>query len=106
MLAAGTFWPTGAAALAFEDIAGKWCTSGGSEQFDRDNLIAIRAATGERLVYPVVRYDFTPTQVTVTWTNRKGENVHTDFTFESNPNERLLIQLANTVGPRRELRRC
>jgi hypothetical protein len=105
MMAAGILACVDASALEFADISGKWCTAGGSEQFDRDNLIAILASTGERRVHAIVRYDFTGTKVTVTWTNEKGENVHTDFA-EFSGDGRRMVQLPSDAGPRREFRRC
>lgn len=95
----------GAAAVTFEDINGKWCTEGGSEQFDHENLVAIVASTGERRVYAIVRYDFQPDTVRVTWKNDKGENVHTDFA-EFSRNGRRMVQIRNDAGPRREFYRC
>ena len=94
-----------AVAVEFADIAGKWCTAGGSEEFDRDNLIAIPASTGERLVYPILSYDFAAAKVTVIWKNPKGENVHTDFA-EFSSDGRRMVQLPFEGGPRREFRRC
>jgi len=94
---------TVAAALGFEDIAGKWCTSGGSEQFDRENLIAVVASTGERRVFPILDYEYQPDSIRVTWRNAKGERVHTDF---AEFNGAGMVQIENEVGPRREFRRC
>jgi hypothetical protein len=105
MMAAGILACADASALEFADISGKWCTAGGSEQFNRDNLIAIPASTGERRVFPIVGYDFTGTQVTVTWKDAKGESVHTDFA-EFSADRRRMVQLPSDAGPRREFRRC
>jgi hypothetical protein len=102
---AAAFGCGNAVALDFADISGKWCTAGGSEEFDRDNLIAIPASTRERLVYPIVSYDFAATKVTVIWKNAKGENVHTDFA-EFSSDRRRMVQLPFEGGPRREFRRC
>jgi hypothetical protein len=102
---AAAFGCGNALAVEFADISGKWCTTGGSELFGRDNLIAIPSSTGERRVYPIVRYDFSGTQVTVVWKNPKGETVSTDFT-EFSADGRRMVQLANKDGPRREFRRC
>ena len=96
---------THAAALAFENIAGKWCTSGGTEQFDRENLIAIPSSNGERRVYPIVRYDFKESTITVVWKDKQGKTVETEF-GEFRANGRAMVQLANESGPRREFRRC
>ncbi len=105
VLAIGALSCTGAAALTFESIAGKWCTEGGSEQFDHENLIAIVAATGERRVYPIVSYDYQDDVIRVTWLNDKRERVHTDFA-EFSRNGRRMVQLRNDAGPRREFFRC
>jgi hypothetical protein len=105
MMAVGILACVDASALEFADISGKWCTAGGSERFDRDNLIAIPTSTGERRVYPIVRYDFAATQVTVTWKDAKGESVHTDFA-EFSTDRRRMVQVASEAGPRREFRRC
>lgn len=95
-----------AAAAEFKDISGKWCTSGGSEQFGRQNLIAIPAGAGERRVYPIERYDFGATQVTVHWRDtKKGETYTTDF-GEFSADGRGMVQLPNEKGPRREFHRC
>jgi hypothetical protein len=94
---------TVAAALGFEDIAGKWCTTGGSEQFDRNNLTAVIASTGEQRVFAILNYDFQADLIRVTWRNAKGESVHTDFAeFDGG----AMVQLENDAGPRREFRRC
>ncbi len=112
VLAAGMIWTAvgalgcgGAKAVEFKDIAGKWCTSGGIEQFDRDNLIAIPASTNERHVYPIVRFRFTGTKVTVVWQDPNGESFTTDFA-EFSADGRRMVQLKNEKGPRREFHRC
>jgi hypothetical protein len=94
---------TAAAAIGFEDIAGRWCTTGGSEQFDRDNLVAVVASTGERRVFAIVDYDFRADLIRVTWRNAKGASVHTDFTEFAGDG---MVQLESEAGPRREFRRC
>jgi hypothetical protein len=94
---------TAAAALSFEDIAGRWCTAGGSEQFDRSNLIAVVAGTNQQRVFPILEYDFRADLIRVTWRNAKGERVHTDF---AEFNGDVMVQLENEAGPRREFRRC
>ena len=99
------FIGTNAEAVTFESIAGKWCTAGGSEQFDRNNLIAILSSNGERHVFPIERYDFTDSMVTVTWKNAKSESVHTNFS-EFSADGRRMVQLKNEAGPRREFHRC
>jgi hypothetical protein len=103
MAAFGALSCTAAVALGFEDIAGRWCTAGGSEQFDRDNLIAVIASTGERHVFPIVDYDFRADLIRVTWRNAKGESVHTDFSQFAGDG---MVQIESDAGPRREFRRC
>ena len=105
VMAIGALGCSGAVAVSFEDINGKWCTEGGSEQFDHENLVAVVASTGERRVYPIVSYDYQSDMIRVTWKNEKGENVHTDFS-EFSRNGRRMVQVPNEVGPRREFYRC
>jgi hypothetical protein len=105
VLAIGALGTTGAAALTFEDIAGKWCTAGGSEQFDREHLIAVVAGTNERRDFAILDYEFQADLIRVTWRNEKGERVHTDFA-EFSPDGQNMVQLQNNAGPRRPFRRC
>jgi hypothetical protein len=92
------------AAHTFEDIAGKWCTAGGSEEFESENIIAVIASTGERRVFPIVGYEYADDKITVTW-KEKGKDVHTDYA-EFSRDGRRMVQLKNTAGPRREFHRC
>jgi hypothetical protein len=94
-----------AEAVGFEDIAGKWCTTGGVEMFERNNLIAIPTSTRQQLVYPVVSYEFKDGLVRIIWKNEKGNEVSTDYAEFSTDNQRM-TQLANEKGPRREFHRC
>lgn len=105
IIVAAAFGCGNAVAVDFAELAGKWCTTGGSEEFDRDNLIAIATASREPRVYPIVSYDFAAIKVTVIWKNAKGENVHTDFA-EFSSDGRRMVQLPFESGPRREFRRC
>jgi hypothetical protein len=94
----------GATAHTFEDIAGKWCTAGGSEQFERENLVAVIASTGERRVFPIVGYEYIDDLIRVTWKD-KEKSVHADYA-EFSRDGRQMVQLKNTAGPRREFHRC
>jgi hypothetical protein len=78
---------------------------GGSEQFDRNNLIVILTSTNERRVYPIVSYDFSGTTVSVRWKNTKGETNVTHFGEFSAAGPRM-VQLKSETGPRREFHRC
>jgi hypothetical protein len=96
---------TRADALAYEDIAGKWCTSGGTENFDHQNLIAIPSSNHEQRVDPIVRYEFKDSTITVVWKNKEGKEVSTHFGEFSSDGHRM-AQLASDAGPRREFHRC
>jgi hypothetical protein len=93
-----------ARSLSARAIYGKWCTSGGSEQFDDDTLTAV-TRSGNRHRFKVTRYEVTPDRVTVHWMNDKGERVSTDFDEFSADGERM-AQMRNEDGPRREFHRC
>lgn len=105
-IAVGTLGCASAAALEYKNIAGKWCTRGGSEQFDRKNLIAMPSGTNARRIYPIVRFDFSAKKVTVEWKDtKKNETYTTDF-GEFSADGRRMVQLPNERGPRREFHRC
>ena len=106
LLAIGVLGCGGASALEFKDIAGKWCTRGGTEQFDRDTLTAVPAETNQPRVYPVERYVFHAKKVTVVWRDdSRRESYTTDFASFS-ADGRHMVQLKNAAGPRREFHRC
>ena len=95
-----------ATAVEFKDIAGRWCTRGGTEQFDRDSLTAVPTETKQPRVYRIERYDFRPSKVTVVWRDdSRGESYTTDFANFSADGRRM-VQLRNAAGPRREFHRC
>src|SRR5262245_3438399 len=54
-------------ALSYDDIAGKWCTGAGISQFEPLQLIIVRSSDGQRFVFPVRRYEFADTTITVFW---------------------------------------
>jgi hypothetical protein len=106
VLAVGVIGCGSATAVEFKDIAGKWCTRGGIEAFDRDSLTAMPAGTTQRRVYPIERYDFRSNKVTVVWRDdTRGESYTTDFANFSADGRRM-VQLRNSAGPRREFHRC
>jgi len=94
-----------AAALEFKDIAGKWCTAGGTEQFDPNNLIAIPTSSHERRIYPIVSYSYSGTNVTVVWKDEKGATAETVYSEFSADGQRM-AQQASEKGPRRPFHRC
>jgi hypothetical protein len=105
-MTAGVLGCHGVAAVEFKDLAGKWCTTGGTEQFDRKNLIAIPTGTNDRRIYPIVRFDFNDTTVTVVWKDKSDGESHTTEFGEFSADRRRMVQLPNEKGPRREFRRC
>ena len=108
ILAAAAIFAAVAAAdarsLSARALYGKWCTSGGTEEFDDDYLTAI-TRSGTRHKFRIRRYEVTDDMVTVYWTNAKGEDVSTDFGEFSEDRSRM-IQMRNEDGPRREFHRC
>jgi hypothetical protein len=106
LLGVGVLGCDRATALEFKDIAGKWCTNGGTEQFDHDTLTAVPAGAKEKHVYRVERYDFHAKKVTILWRDEaKGESYQTDFANFSADHSRM-IQLKTKAGPRRAFHRC
>ena len=92
-------------ALSYDDIAGKWCTGAGISQFERGQLIVVRSADGQRVVFPVRRYEFADTTITVFWI--RGDNTETSTTYtEFDPGGRRMVQAPTDDGPRREHHRC
>ena len=93
-----------ARSLSARALYGKWCSSGGSEQFDDDTLTAV-TRSGTRHRFKITRYEVTPDTVIVHWINDKGERVSTDFGEFSADRDRM-VQMRNEDGPRREFHRC
>jgi hypothetical protein len=93
-----------AAALAFEDISGKWCGSTSSYIFTPAKLTVIFYADQSRNDYKINDYEYTDQAITVNW-ERDGEKLFTKF-GEFNSDGKFMVQQVNTAGPRREFRRC
>jgi len=96
---------TDATALTYNDIYGKWCSSGGSEHFAQHSLTVVRASDGARIVFRIDSYEFSDTRVTVNWIDAKKKKVFTEFGEFSSDGERM-VQLPNENGPRRLFQRC
>ena len=94
-----------ASALSYEDIAGKWCTGAGISQFERLELIIVRSSDGQRFVFPIRRYEFADTTITVFWTRADQTAVSTTYT-EFDAARQRMVQAATEDGPRREHYRC
>jgi hypothetical protein len=93
-----------AAALAFDDISGKWCGSVSSYTFTPEKLIVILYSDKSRREYKVDDYEYADDVITVNW-QRDGEKLFTKFS-EFSGDDKLMVQLLNNAGPRREFRRC
>jgi hypothetical protein len=93
-----------AAAFAFEDISGKWCGSISSYTFRPGQLIVTLYSDNSRRTYKVDSYDYADDTITVNWV-RDDEKLFTKF-GEFSADDRFMIQVQNTAGPRREFRRC
>jgi hypothetical protein len=93
-----------AAALAFEDISGKWCGSVSSYTFTPAKLIVILYSDKSRREYKVDDYEYADDVITVNW-QRDGEKLFTKFS-EFGGGGKFMVQLLNNAGPRREFRRC
>ena len=76
-------------------------TVGGTEQFDREKLIALPSSDGGRRVITIIRYDFKEKMITVIWKDelRNNKMVHTDFD-EFSADGRQMVQLPNDQGHR------
>ena len=93
-----------AVALSFDDISGPWCGSVSSYTFTPSTMIVNLYADQSRREYPIDSYQYEGDAVTVNW-ERNGDKLFTKFSaFDAN--ERTMVQLPNTAGPRREFRRC
>jgi hypothetical protein len=91
-------------ALSFEDISGRWCGSVSSYTFTPTMLIVTIYADNSRREYPVDDYQYDGDVVTVNW-QRDGNKLFTKFSDFDAAN-RIMAQIKNDVGPRREFRHC
>jgi hypothetical protein len=94
-----------AAALSYEDIAGRWCGVGVNYRFERTSLtVTFHDATPTRH-FKVTKYEYLPHIIILNWVNGKGENVQTHFS-EFAADGRSMAQVKNESGPRRPFSRC
>ena len=95
---------TQAAALAFKDIAGKWCGETSNYTFARATLtVTFKNGTPPRS-FKVTGYEYLDGTIKMHWEN-KGEKLFTDFS-EFSADHRAMAQQKNEAGPRRPFRRC
>lgn len=92
-------------ALEFKNISGKWCTTGGSEQFNRNTLIAVPSSNRKPLIYKITKYEFTDTKVVVYWIGTSGKHTSTDFGAFSADGQGM-VQLLTKEAPERAFHRC
>jgi hypothetical protein len=93
-----------AAAMTFEDIAGKWCGSVSSYTFTPGKLIVVLYDGNQRYEYKIDDYEYEEGTITVNW-QRNGEKLFTKFS-EFSGDDRFMAQQQNNAGPRREFKRC
>jgi len=93
-----------AMALGFGDISGRWCGGAGSYVFKPRTLTVIFKSDKSRREFKIDDYQYTDSEVTITW-RRDKEPLSTTF-GEFSTDHRAMVQLQSTAGPRREFRRC
>jgi hypothetical protein len=85
---------------------GRWSTHDGpSVLYTRLELIVVRSSDGQRFVFPIRRYEFADTTITVFWTRADKTAVSTTYT-EFDAARQRMVQAATEDGPRREHYRC
>ncbi len=93
-----------AMALGFGDISGRWCGGAGSYIFKPRILTVIFSADKSRRDFKIDSYEYTDSEVSITW-RRDKEPLSTTF-GEFSTDHRAMVQLQSTAGPRRDFRRC
>jgi hypothetical protein len=92
--------------LRFEDIAGRWClTGGGVNTFSRTQL-QVQFPNGGSRTLQVEKMEFENNRINIHWAPKGALN---NTWYELSTDRKTLVQLPNTsgdMGPRRELRRC
>lgn len=94
-----------AAALSYEDLAGRWCGLTSNYTFGRNSLtVTFHDSTPTRR-FKVTSYENLPGTIKMHWENAKGEPLFTDFS-EFSADGRSMAQQQNEAGPRRPFQRC
>jgi hypothetical protein len=104
LLAAGT--ADMALALAERDVLGKWCGSEISYDISQKTLAVAWKSGGRRKKFVVERFVFTDTDVTMYWRRGARDRLGSTQFGEFSADRRVMIQMPNRAGPRRELKRC
>ena len=90
---------TPAAAVSAKDIAGKWCSERGSQEFTRDNFTVIRASDGGQRVYSIERYEDRGTEIAVLWKDSRGiERTTTYGEFSGDGNSMTQLQTKEALA--------
>jgi hypothetical protein len=95
-----------ALALTDRDILGKWCGSATNYDIGRNRLTVTWRSDKERKKFVVDRFEFTDTGVIMYWRRSADDKLLSTQFGEFSPNRRMMIQIRNEAGPRREFRRC
>lgn len=93
----------GAYALAFKDIAGKWCGLTTNYTFSRDTLVVSFHDGSPTRRFKVTSYEYLGAIVKMHWIS-KDEKLFTDFAEFTN--DGTMAQQKNEAGPRRPFHRC
>ena len=94
----------GAYALAFKDIAGKWCGEATDYTFNRETLVVDFSNGSPPRKFKVTSYEYIGDTVKMHWIN-KGKETFTDFS-EFSADGRRMTQQKNEAGPCRPFQRC
>lgn len=95
-----------ALALSESDILGKWCGSETNYDIGRKTLTVTWRSDNERKKFIVARFAFTDVDVVMYWRCSAKEKLLSTQFGEFSANRRVMIQIRNEGGPRREFRRC
>jgi hypothetical protein len=93
-----------ASALAFKDIAGKWCGETSNYTFNRDTLVVVFHNGSPTKRFTVAGYEYLDGIVKMHWL-KDDKALFTDFS-EFSANGRTMAQVKSDVGSRRPFHRC
>ena len=95
-----------ALALTDRDILGKWCGSETNYDIGRKTLTVIWRSDNERKKFVIDRFEFSDAGVIMYWRRIAGDKLLSTQFGEFSSDRRMMIQIRNEAGPRREFRRC
>jgi hypothetical protein len=103
LLVAGAANP--ALALTDRDILGKWCGSETNYDIGRKTLTVTWRSDNERKKFVIDRFKFSDADV-MYWRRGVRDKVLSTRFGEFSADRRLMVQVKNEGGPRREFRQC